>query len=292
MCGGLLAGWQVSPERGFRRSAAAASASKKPWPISSDTATTPERAKLEMWLTPENGSQGSSGTMLASPAMPASETAAPKLDVRRRSRNGSSRQSRMSSGTATIAAAASAGRRSGNMVNRNATVSASTTSTSRKLKVISIMSYLKRESTMMLTIITSDSAAAAAGRRSSMSQKKLRKAQVSSASVVANGPYSVRQTASSAAAWMAAMAATRSAGDAAMTFTPVKRRRERKSVIAMTRTSAPARSFSGAASSRRAPMLNLAWLLRPCRERPCRVRVAEQSDDLASPHRLPRPRGS
>jgi hypothetical protein len=32
------------------------------------------------------------------------------------------------------------------------------------------------------------------------------------------------------------MAATRSAGDAAMTFTPVKRRRERKSVIAMTRT--------------------------------------------------------
>src|SRR5215468_12059862 len=111
--------------------------SKKPWPISSDTATTPERAKLEMWLTPENGCQGSSGTMLASPAMPASETAAPKLDVRRRSRNGSSRQSRMSSGTATIAAAASAGRRSGNMVNRNATVSASTTSTSKKLKVIS-----------------------------------------------------------------------------------------------------------------------------------------------------------
>ena len=57
-----------------------------------------------------------------------------------------------------------------------------------------------------------DSAAATAGRRSTMSQKKLRKAQVSSASVVANGPYSVRQTASSAAAWMAAMAATRSAG--------------------------------------------------------------------------------
>src|SRR5262249_22202755 len=84
MCGGLLAGRQVSPERGFRRSAAAASASKKPRPISSDTATTPERAKLEMWVTPENGWQGSSGTMLASPAMPASETAAPKLDVRRR----------------------------------------------------------------------------------------------------------------------------------------------------------------------------------------------------------------
>src|SRR5262245_6986544 len=122
------------------------------------------------------------------------------------------------------------------MVNRNATVSASTTSTSKKLKVISRMSYLKRESKIMLTIISSDSAAATAGRRSRMSQKKLRKAQVSSASVVANGPYSVRQTASSAAAWMAAMAATRSAGDAAMTFTPVKRRREPKSLIAITRT--------------------------------------------------------
>jgi hypothetical protein len=45
-----------------------------------------------------------------------------------------------------------------------------------------------------------------------MSQKKLRKAQVSSASVVANEPYSVRQMASSAAAWMAAMAVTRARG--------------------------------------------------------------------------------
>jgi hypothetical protein len=58
---------------------------------------------------------------------------------------------------------------------------------------------LNCDRTISVSIVASDKAADAAGRRRTASQKKFRKAQVSSASAVANNPYSVWKMLSSAA---------------------------------------------------------------------------------------------
>ena len=73
-----------------------------------------------------------------------------------------------------------------------------------------------------------------AGRRSMISQKKLRKAQVRSASVTPKAPYSVARTANSAAACRAVIAAIRSVEEPAAASMPANRRKELKSVMTMT----------------------------------------------------------
>ena len=104
MCGRLPAGWQLPLATVFSRSATVGSLSSQPRVASSDTDITPERAKFERWLTPWNGSHGSSGTALDRPISPTRQAVLPRQAVVRRMRNGSRRHSRASAGIASSAA--------------------------------------------------------------------------------------------------------------------------------------------------------------------------------------------
>ena len=140
---------------------------------------------------PWNGSHGSSGTALARPTIPARHTALPVIEASSRTRNGSKRQIKMSTGTAKNVATITVIRKSGKIVSRKATVSASTMRKSKKLAVIFKISNLNRESTINASTRMSERAAAIAGRRNTISQKKLRNPHVSRATPLPKLPYSV-----------------------------------------------------------------------------------------------------
>src|SRR5262245_64890436 len=86
---------------------AGGSASIHPVDVRRDTATTPDRERLETWLTPWNGSQGCSGTAIAMAEIATVANASSASETLRLTRNGSVRQISHSTGTAAIAASTS-----------------------------------------------------------------------------------------------------------------------------------------------------------------------------------------
>ncbi len=104
--------------------------------------------------------------------MQPTQASAAATAVRRRTRNGSSRQVNTTSGTSATTHSATIQRSAGKIVNRKLTVSVSMIIRSTKFAVIISTWYLSSESSTNTVIITSDSAPATAGRRVSASQKK------------------------------------------------------------------------------------------------------------------------
>ena len=142
------------------------------------TASTPERMKMEMLLSSANTSPSRSGNANETATSAAKQAAALAAAIRRRTRQGSIRQSSTSTGIATTAATIPMTRTSGNIVHRNATVSASMIIRSMKFAVIQRTWCLNREIQITAANIASDRPAASAGRRSSASQTKLSMPQV------------------------------------------------------------------------------------------------------------------
>jgi hypothetical protein len=171
------------------------SASIHPVELNRDTATTPERARLEIWLTPWNGSQGCSGTAIAMPEIATVAAASSASDTLRLMRNGSVRQISHSTGTAAIAAHSSGSFSRGKTESRNENVSRSMISRSRKVIESCRMSNLKCENAISTTVAIRDSAAAMPGRGRKTRIRQLANSQASSDSVIAKGPYSVVKSA-------------------------------------------------------------------------------------------------
>ena len=171
------------------------SASIQPVEVRCDTATTPDRARLEMWLMPWNGSQGCSGFASAMAEIDTAQKASSASEIFRLTRNGSVRQSTHSAGTATSAASSSGIFRRGNTDSRKEKVSRSMIRKSRKVSESCRMSNLKREHRISTTVSISESAAAMPGRGSNSSTRQLANSQASSDSVIAKGPYSVESSA-------------------------------------------------------------------------------------------------
>src|SRR5215813_4797707 len=141
--------------------------------------------------------------------MPARHPIRPTAAVTRRTRNGSNLQSAIAIGMNTIAAMIEAVRTLGNIIARNAIVSASMIMTSMKLNDIQSTSYLKRDTMISTTNSTSVSAAASAGRRSSVSHRKFRQPQVNANTAADNRSISLQSMIASAARWNSASGATR-----------------------------------------------------------------------------------
>ena len=167
-----------------------ASASIQPVAVRCETATTPERARLEMWLTPWNGSHGFSGLAADITTMPSTQAPAQPSAVRRRREKGSARQIAHSSGTATAAAISSHIRNCGKIDCMKEMVSRSTIRKSRKVSVSWVMPYLNCDSTISAITSNSASTALTPGRLKMARKRKFSSAQASSASVMAKGPYS------------------------------------------------------------------------------------------------------
>src|SRR5947207_6890382 len=87
-----------APRASGRAGCDGGSASIQPVEERRDTATTPERARLEMWLTPWNGSQGCSGTAIAIAEIETVAKASSASETLRLTRNGSVRQISPSTG--------------------------------------------------------------------------------------------------------------------------------------------------------------------------------------------------
>src|SRR5712671_73441 len=98
--------------------------------------------------------------------------AAPSSDTTLRTRYGSTRQITKANGMATTTEIAATARTVGNIINKNANVSASMIMTSTKLAVVQRTSNLKREIAIRVTNIGNDSTAERPGRRNKTSQKK------------------------------------------------------------------------------------------------------------------------
>src|SRR5262245_37917153 len=101
------------------------SASIQPVEERRDTATTPERARLETWLTPWNGSQGCSGTAIAMAEIATVANASSASETLRLTRNGSVRQISQSTGAAARAASSNGSFNLGKTESRNEKVSRS-----------------------------------------------------------------------------------------------------------------------------------------------------------------------
>ena len=123
--------------------------------------------------------------------MPSSASPAPPSARRLRMRNGSSRNTSHSSGSAIAAPSAIFHFSPGWIVTRNENVSGSISRKSRNVSVSWVTSNFRRDSAISTTIATSDSAAAMPGRPNTAMPRQHAKASVSSDSDVANGPYSV-----------------------------------------------------------------------------------------------------
>ena len=171
------------------------SASIHPVEVRRDTATTPDRDRLEMWLTPWNGSQGCSGTAIAIAEIATAAKASSASEILRLTRNGSVRQISHSTGPAAIAESSSGSFSRGKTDSRKENVSRSMIRKSRKVIESCKMSNLKREHAINVTVAISDNAAAMPGRGSNSSTRQLANSQASSDSVIANGPYSVLRSA-------------------------------------------------------------------------------------------------
>ncbi len=122
----------------------------------------------------------------------------PTAAARRRTRNGSIRQSTIAIGMNASAATIAAVRTLGNIIIRNANVSASMIMTSMKLSDIQSTSYLKRDTMIRMTNSTSESAAASAGRRRSASHRKFTRPQVNAKTVIARRWISLQSMIASA----------------------------------------------------------------------------------------------
>src|SRR5205807_9796610 len=139
-------------------------ASMKPCVAYSTTEVTPDRTKLDTWLMPWKGSLGSSGTASESADSAARHAVPPRSDVRRRTANGSSRQTQTSISTMSSAASGSSSRNCGNVSVRKRNVSGSTITKSKKLRVAQVTLILNHDSTITAQTRSSDSAAATPGR--------------------------------------------------------------------------------------------------------------------------------
>src|SRR4051794_13675366 len=155
--------------------------------------------KVEMWLTPWNCSQGSSGTANDKIVTAALQAATPASETSRGTRNTSSRHRIIRVGTVTAAAISRMVFRSGKIDSRKLMVSESTISTSKKLITIQRMVNLKCDSVTNVAINSSDSAAEMPGRGNSSRKKKFSPAQLSRNSTGANQPCSVHSITPSAA---------------------------------------------------------------------------------------------
>ena len=146
-------------------------------------------------MTPWNGSQGCSGTRLPIAAIEMVENAKSASETLRLMRNGSVRQISHNTGPAASAARSSGRRSFGNTDSMKEKVSRSMIRKSRKVIESCRMSNLKRENAISTTANISESAAAMPGRGNNTSTTQLANSQASSASVIANGPYSVESSA-------------------------------------------------------------------------------------------------
>ena len=135
--------------------------------------------KIEMLLSSANTSPSSSGNANETATSAAKHAAALAAAIRRRTRQGSTRHSSTRMGIATTAVTSPMTRTSGNIFQRNATVSASMIIRSMKFAVIQSIWCLNRETQITAAKTVSDRPAATTGRRSKTSQTKLMRPQVS-----------------------------------------------------------------------------------------------------------------
>src|SRR5262245_29689035 len=122
-----------APRASGSEGCAGGSASIHPVDVRRDTATTPDRERLEMWLTPWNGSQGCSGTWVAMAEMATVANVSSASDTLRLMRNGSVCQISQSTGAAARAASGSGSFSRGKTESRKEKVSRSMIRKSRKV---------------------------------------------------------------------------------------------------------------------------------------------------------------
>src|SRR5262245_49021202 len=184
-----------APRASGSEGCAGGSASIHPVDVRRDTATTPDRERLEMWLTPWNGSQGCSGTAIAMAEIATAAKASSASDTFRLTRNGSVHQISQSTGTAAMAASSSGSFNLGKTESRKEKVSRSMIRKSRKVIESCNMSNLKRDNAISTTVAISASAAAIPGRGRNTNIRQLAISHASSDSVTAKAPYSVVKSA-------------------------------------------------------------------------------------------------